>query len=290
MNASLILVGVVNGVLMGLVLSLMASGFNLSLGVANVVNFQYGAFVLWAMYAVFFAWKYWGLSPLFSMPMIALIGFFIGYFMQRWLVSRSLATPEDSQILFAVALLIALQHLAHLAFTGDALYVRDNLLSGTWIVGVVYLQYTYVGAAVLALVFLLGLHLLLNSTSLGRNLRACAQNKLGARLSGLNVEHLYGLAMGISAVCAVVSGCALALIMSIVPERAFEFTLIAVVVSVLGGLGSMTGSIVGGLIVGILTSVFQVMGYGAIAQAVIYAFVVLIFLFRPTGLLRRQGI
>ena len=78
--------------------------------------------------------------------------------------------------------------------------------------------------------------------------------------------------------------------MSIVPERAFEFSLIAIVVSVLGGLGSMTGSIVGGLIVGILSSVFQIMGYGAIAQAMIYAFVVLIFLFRPSGLLRRRGI
>lgn len=290
MTASLILVGVVNGVLMGLVLGLMASGFNLSLGIANVVNFQYGAFVLWAMYAAFFAWEFWGIGPLLSMPFIALVGFFVGYFMQRWLVSRSLKTPEDSQILFAVGLLIALQYLAHLAFTGDALYVRDSMLSGAWVFGVVYLQHSYVGAAVLALAFLLGLHLLLARTSLGRNLRACAQNTLGARLSGLNVDHLYGLAMGISAVCAAVSGCALALIMSIVPERAFEFALLAVVVSVLGGLGSMAGSIVGGLIVGILTSVFQVLGYGAIAQAAIYAFVVLIFLVRPTGLLRRQGI
>lgn len=290
MTLSLILVGLVNGVLMGLVLSLMASGFNLSLGIANVINFQYGAFVLWAMYSAFIAWEHWGISPLFSMPVIALISFFIGYFMQRWLVSLSLKTPEDSQILFAVGLLIALQYLAHLIFTGEALYIRDSLLAGTWIVGIVYLQYTYVGAATLAVVFLLGLHLLLNATTLGRNLRACAQNPIGARLSGLDVEHLYALSMGISAVCAAVSGCALALIMAIIPERAFAFTLLAVVVSVLGGLGSMVGSIVGGLIVGILTSVFQVLGYGAIAQAAIYGFVVLIFLFRPTGLLRPRGI
>lgn len=286
MTASLILVGIVNGVLMGLVLSLMASGFSLSLGIANVINFQYGAFVLWAMYLTYVAWEHWGISPLFSMPVIAVIGFFAGYFMQRWLISRSLKTPEDSQILFAIGLLISLQYLAHLIFTGDAFYVRDNLLSGTWVIGVVYLQFTYVGVAVLAVIFLVGLNLLFNSTRLGRNLNACAQNALGARLSGLNVERLYALSMGISTVCAAVSGCALTLIMSIVPERAFEFTLLAVVVSVLGGLGSMAGGLVGGLIVGILTSVFQVLGYGAIAQATIYALIVLIFLLKPTGLLR----
>jgi branched-chain amino acid transport system permease protein len=282
---SLVLVGLINGTLLGLVFALMASGFNLSLGVARVINFQHGAVVLWAMYAAYFLWAKGGISPLISVIPITLVWYVLGYFLQKYLVSFSLRAPEDNQILFAVGMLTALQFLAEYVFSGDALAVRDEHVGGALIIGNQVLQWSILISALLSLAVLIGLHMLLIRTGLGRNLRACAQNSIGASLSGLDIEKLYAIAMGLSAACAAVSGVSMALFASIVPDRAFEYALLSLVVSVLGGLGNMVGSILGGLIVGIVLTICQVLGYGALAQAIVYSLVFLIFLVRPTGLL-----
>ena len=283
--SSLVLVGLINGTLLGLVFALMASGFNLSLGIARVINFQHGAIVLWAMYAAYVSWDKWGISPLISVVPITAIWYVLGYYLQKYLVSYSLRAPEDNQILFAVGMLTALQFFAEYLFSGDALAVRDEHVSGALIIGNQVIQWSILISALLSLVVLIGLHVLLIRTALGRNLRACAQNSIGASLSGLDVDHLYAVAMGLSAACAAVSGVSMALFVSIVPDRAFEYALLSMVVSVLGGLGNMVGSILGGLVVGIVLTICQVLGYGALAQAIVYSLVFLIFLVRPTGML-----
>lgn len=284
MFLTLLLVGVVSGVLVGLVLALLSTGFNLSLGVSGVVNFQHGAMVLWAMYAAYFFWGKTGLDPYLGALVILPVAFGFGYVLHRALVARSLATPEDSQILFSIGLLIAMQYLAQFFFSTDAHSLVPQDLQGSLIVGPVVLQYTQVAAGGISLAVLIALHLMLSHTDLGRYLHACAQNPTGARVSGLDVDHLSAVAMGIAAACAGISGIALATLAPIVPERAFEYSIMAVVVSVLGGMGSMPGSIVGGLTVGIIVSVCQAMGYGAVAQAIVYMLVFVIFLFRPAGL------
>jgi branched-chain amino acid transport system permease protein len=282
---SLVLIGLINGTLLGLVFALMASGFNLSIGVARVINFQHGANVLWAMYAAYLLWNEWGISPLISVVPITVFWYVLGYILQKYLVSFSLRAPEDNQILFAIGLLTALQFFAQYVFSDDAYVVRDEHISGALIMGNQVIQWTILTSALLSLAVLIGLHVLFVRTALGRNLRACAQNTTGASLSGLDVDHLYATAMGLSAACAAVSGVSMALFVSIVPDRAFEYTLLSVVISVLGGLGNMVGSILGGLVVGIVLTICQVLGYGAFAQAAVYSLVFLIFLVRPSGLL-----
>lgn len=284
MFLSLLSVGVASGILVGLVLALVSTGFNLSLGVSKVVNFQHGAMILWAMYAAFFYWGWSGWNPYLSIVVIAPVAFAFGYLLQRFLVARSLETPEDSQILFSIGLLIAMQYLAQFVFSTDAHSLSAPQLQGSFIVGPVILQYTQLAAGGIALVVLAALHLMLARSDVGRYLHACAQNPAGARVSGLNVEHLSAMAMGLAAGCAAISGIALATLAPVFPERAFEYAILSVVVSVLGGMGSMTGSILGGLIVGIIVSTCQAFGYGAVAQAIVYALVFLIFLVRPSGL------
>ncbi|MDA8251277.1 MAG: branched-chain amino acid ABC transporter permease [Rhodospirillales bacterium] len=285
MIASLLLIGVVNGTMLGLVFALMAAGFNIGLGIARVINLYHGAMVVWSMYAVYLAWDLFGLSPVVSAIPTAVLAFGIGYVLQRYLVVRSLQAPEDNQILFALGLLTAFQFLAQFVFTDDAYSVRDELLQGVLIIGTQVFQVSMLSSALLALVMLTCLHFLFSYTGLGRNLRACAQNTTGAHLSGLDVPHLYAVAMGISAACAAVSGAAMALFVSIYPGRAFEYTLLSVVVSVVGGLGSLMGSMLGGLIIGLVLTVCQVLGYGGVAQGVVYSFVFVIFLVRPAGML-----
>ena len=285
MIGSLLLIGVVNGTMLGLVFSLMAAGFNIGLGIARVINLYHGAMVVWSMYAAYMAWDLFGLSPVISVIPIAVVAFGVGYALQRYLVARSLSAPEDNQILFALGLLTAFQFLAQFAFTDEAHSVRDKLLQGVLIIGDQVFQISMLSSALLALVTLTALHCLFRYTGLGRNLRACAQNTTGAHLSGLDVPHLYAMAMGISAACAAVSGGAMALFVAIYPGRAFEYTLLSVVVSVVGGLGSLMGSILGGLIIGLVLTICQVLGYGGVAQAVVYSFVFVIFLVRPTGML-----
>jgi branched-chain amino acid transport system permease protein len=285
----LLLVGVVSGVLVGLVLALLSTGFNLSLGVSRVVNFQHGAMVLWSMYAAFFFWNATGFDPYVGVLIIVPCAFAFGYLLHRFLVIRSLTTPEDSQILFSIGLLIAFQYVAQFFFSTDAHSLAANDLQGSLLVGPLVLQYTQLAAGAVSLAVLLALHLMLKHTDLGRYLHACAQSPTGARVSGLDVEHLSAVAMGIAASCAAVCGVALATLAPIFPERAFEYAIMAVVVSVLGGLGSIMGSVLGGLVVGIIVSVCQAMGYGSLAQAVVYALVFVIFLIRPTGLVGRKA-
>lgn len=285
MIGSLILIGVINGTLLGLVFALMASGFNLSLGVARVINFQHGAIVLWSMYVAYAVWNWLGLSPLVTVIPITIVWYGLGYLLQRYLISYSMRAPEDNQILFAIGLLTALQFLAQLIFTDEAHAVRDPHLGGSLIIGSQVIQLSILVSACLSVVVLIGIHLLLATTPIGRNLRACAQNTTGANLSGLDVDHLYGVAMGLSCACAAVSGVSMALFISIVPERAFEYSLLSVVVSVLGGLGNMVGSILGGLVVGIVLTICQVLGYGTLAQGIVYSLVFAIFLIKPTGFL-----
>ncbi|PLC54057.1 branched-chain amino acid ABC transporter permease [Pollutimonas nitritireducens] len=285
MLLTLLMVGVTSGILGGLTLALLSAGFNLSLGVSRVVNFQHGAVVLWSMYAAYTLWDATGINPYLGIFLLAPVAFVIGYFLHRWLIVRSLETPEDSQILFSIGLLIALQYLAQFFFSADARSLVPEGMQQSIIMGPLFLQYTQIAAAAVSLLVLVLLHLMLTRTDLGRKLHACAQNPTGARVSGLNVEHLSAVALGIAAACAAVSGTALATIAPIFPERAFEYSIVAVVVSVLGGLGSMSGSILGGLIVGIIIAVSQVMGHGDLALAIVYALVFLIFLVRPTGLI-----
>lgn len=290
MILTLLFVGVVSGVLVGLVLALLSTGFNLSLGVSRVVNFQHGAMVLWAMYASYFLMLKMEANPYLGALLIVPAAYAIGYVLHRALIVRSLSTPEDSQILFSIGLLIAMQYLAQFCFSADAHSFVPQGLQKSFLVGPLVLQFTQIAAGAVALVILLVLHLLLKRTDLGRKLHACAQNPIGARVSGLDVEHLSAVAMGIAACCAAFSGIALSTLVPIFPERAFEYSILAVVVSVLGGMGSMTGSVFGGLIVGIIVSVCQAIGYGALAQAIVYALVFVIFLFRPTGLISAKSL
>jgi branched-chain amino acid transport system permease protein len=289
MILALLLVGVASGVLVGLVLALVSTGFNLSLGVSRVVNFQHGAIILWSMYGAYFLWRATEWNPYVSVLLLVPAAFLFGYLLHRLLIVRSLATPEDSQILFSIGLLIALQYLAQFEFSTDAHSLPASQLQGSVILGPVVLQYTQLVAGGVALVVLAALHLMLARTDLGRFLHACAQNPTGARVSGLNVEHLSGVALGLSAASAAISGIALATLAPVFPERAFEYAILAVVVSVFGGMGSMTGSILGGLLVGVIVSTCQAFGYGAIAQAIVYALVFVIFLVRPTGLVGAKG-
>jgi branched-chain amino acid transport system permease protein len=281
---SLVEIGVVSGLLLGLVYALMSIGFNLSLGIARVVNLQHGAAILWSMYAAYFGWTRWGINPFFLVPLISVVAFFYGYAIQRALLDRALTVPEDSQILFSLGLLIALQYLAQYFFTTDSLMLEPASLAVVVTVGELYLQYSQLAAAALAIAGLVLLHLLLRHTDLGRNLRACAQNSAAAKMCGLNVRHLYAVAMGISCVGAAFAGVAAATLVPIVPDLAFQYAIMAVVVSVLGGLGSVTGSLVAGLIVGVAVCLLQAFSYGAIAQAMLYAVVFVVFLVRPTGL------
>ena len=288
MIATLLYIGVSSGVLLGLVFALVSTGFNFSLGVSRVVNLQQGAVILWSMYGAFFIWSKLGVDPYLALVVLTPFFFFVCYAMYRLLVLHSLKLPEDSQILFSLGLLIALQYLAQFSFTTDVRSLAAEELQGSLLIGPLVIQYSRIIAGLVALGVLAAMHFMLVHSDLGRHLRACAQNPVGAKVCGLDVEHLSAVALGISAACGAISGVALATLVPVYPDRAFEYAILAIVVSAVGGMGSMTGSVLGGLLVGVIVSICQSMGYGSLAQAIVYAMVFLIFLFRPTGIVKAQ--
>lgn len=277
-------IGVVTGVLLGLVFALMSTGFSISYGVARIINFQHGGIILWAMYATFLAYRFAGIHPYTLLVPLTAAAFLLGYWLHRGLVRRSLHTPEDSQVLFAIGLLIGLQYLSQVAFGTDVRNVHDPWLQRSLRLGPLFIQNAmWMGAGISGLA-LLALQLFLGRTELGRQIKACAQNPVGAWVSGLNVDHLYAVASGLSAALGALGGGVMATITTVIPERGFEYAIVAVIVSVLGGLGNMLGSLVGGLIMGVVTALCQIFGYSGLAQAVLYGSVFVMMVVRPSGL------
>ena len=279
----------VQGVLTGLVYGLMALGLSVIFGVVRVVNFAHGEMMTMASYAAVVAFAAWNIDPLLSMIPIAIIMFAIGYVMQAVLINPFVNRPEHSQFILLAAVAIIMVNGLLMIFGPDSRNVLVDYALDSIQIGPLLVDKVRVITAALALAITAGLFAFFRLSHTGKAIRACADNHLGALVVGLNVKHLYALTFGIGAACVGASGAMMTLLIDTTPVIGPTFTLLAFVIVIIGGLGSMPGALLGGVLIG-LTEALAGLFYDPSAKSMFgFGILILVLLFRPQGLLGRRA-
>ncbi len=275
---------ILNGVMLGAMYAIIAVGLTLIFGIVRVVNFAHGEFLMIGMYAVFILSQRFGLSPYAAALPAVLLLFALGALIQRFIIQRLLNADEHIQIFATVGLSTAFINLALMLFGADLRAVDMPWARQSATVGPFNVLYGHVVILVAAIALVAGLHVFLQTTALGRAIRATAQNRYAARLMGVKVERIYVIAFGLGAACV---GLASALIMPLYPASptiGAYFVLTAFVVVVLGGMRSIYGAFFGAMIIGVVDSLSGYYIAPDLKEVVYFAIFILILIFKPTGL------
>jgi len=278
----------VAGVLTGLVYGLMALGLSVVFGVVRVVNFAHGEMMTIAMYLAVVLFAQFHLDPLLMLVPIAGVLFVAGYALQTGLINPFITRPEHSQFLLLVAIGLIIVNVLLILFGPDARSVQTSYAYDSFEIGplIVDASKLYAGAA--AIVLTAVLFGFFRFTRTGTAIRACADNYTGAQIVGLNVKHLYALTFAIGAACVGAAGAIMTLIIDVTPMLGPSYTLLAFVIVVTGGLGSMPGALLGGVLIG-LTEAFAGLLFTPSAKSMFaFGILVLVLLFRPQGLLGKR--
>jgi branched-chain amino acid transport system permease protein len=279
--------GLLNGFLFGGVYSLMAVGLTLIFGVMRVVNFAHGDMMVWGMYLAYLSSLRLGLDPYVSFVLCAAALFVLGWAVQRGLVNRIIDAPHEMQILLMLGVALVLENAALVSFGPEPRRVRSALSLATVWAGPFFLDVARVVTFALALVLTGLLSLFLFKTDLGRLMRAAADNPYGAAIIGADVKRVYGVAFGMGAACVGAAGALLAPFYPFQPSVGLSASVTSFNIVIIGGMGSLPGAFLGGLLVAVAESLGAVFLSPSLKELVSFSLLILILLFRPAGLLGR---
>jgi branched-chain amino acid transport system permease protein len=278
----------VGGVLTGLVYGLMALGLSVIFGVVRVVNFAHGEMMTIAMFiaVVLFAWFH--LDPLVMLIPIAAVLFVFGYALQASLINPFVRRPEYSQFLLLVALAIVIANTLLIVFGPDARSVQTSYAYESFQLGPLIVDAAKLYAGVAAIVFTGALFAFFRWTPTGKAIRACADNYTGALVVGLNVKRLYALTFGLGSACVGAAGAMVTLIVDATPMMGPSYTLLAFVIVITGGLGSLPGALLGGVLIGLTEALAGLLFTPSAKSMFAFGILVLVLLFRPYGILGKR--
>jgi branched-chain amino acid transport system permease protein len=277
------------GVLTGLVYGLMALGLSVIFGVVRVVNFAHGEMMTIAMYAAVMLFSAWQVDPFLAAIPIGAGFFALGYLMQAGLINPFITRPEHSQFMLMVAVAIIMVNGMLMAFGPDARNVQIGYQLESWEIGKILLDKPRVYAAAMALATSAALFAFFKFSLTGKAIRACADNHLGARVVGLNVKHLYALTFGLGSACVAIAGCMMILLVDVTPSLGPAYTLLAFVIVIVGGLGSLTGALLGGVLIGLSEALAGLFIQPSAKSMFGFGLLILVLLFRPQGLMGRKA-
>jgi branched-chain amino acid transport system permease protein len=276
------------GILTGLVYGLMALGLSVIFGVVRVVNFAHGEMMTAAMYAAVVLFSVFHLDPFLSVLPVAAAFFALGYALQAGVINPFITRPEHSQFLLLVAIAIILVNGLLMGFGPDARSVQLDYQLESFALGRILFDKARVYAALLAVAASFALFAFFRFSLTGKAIRACADNHLGALVVGLDLKHLYALTFGLGAACVAVAGCMMVLLVDVTPVLGPSYTLLAFVIVIVGGLGSMGGALLGGILIGLSEALAGLFIQPSAKSMFSFGLLILVLLFRPQGLLGRK--
>jgi len=279
---------IIAGVLTGLVYGLMALGLSVIFGVVRVVNFAHGEMMTIAMYATTVLFAALKLDPFLALLPVAAAFFVFGYGLQKALVNPFITRPEHSQFMLLVAVAIILVNALLMLFGPDARNVQVDYQLESYEIGKILIDKARLYAAGTALLTAAALFWFFKKTLVGTAIRACADNYLGAKVVGLDVKHLYALTFGLGSVCVAVAGCAMVVLVDVTPGLGPYYTLLAFVIVIVGGLGSMGGALLGGVLIGVSEALAGLLIVPSAKSMFSFGLLILVLLLRPQGLLGRK--
>lgn len=280
---------VVSGILLGGVYGLFSMGFSLAFGVMRIVNFAHGEMVMLAMYLSLFAFTGLGIDPLVMVVLAPVALAALGAVVYLGVYRRFVGRATLQQLLAAIAIALILQSLAQLAFSPETRALRNAWGSQYVLLGSVFVSYAQVTAFVIAVTCVLLVELLLHFTRFGYTIRAVADDAEAAEIVGQNAHRVNLGAFGLATGLAGVAGAVLVTYYPFNPVVGFSLMPIALIATVLGGLGSVGGAFLGGLICGVVQQVTSAVWAPALQDLPLYGLLLIFLAFRPYGLFGRKA-
>jgi branched-chain amino acid transport system permease protein len=280
---------IVKGVLTGLVYGLGALGLSVIYGVTRIVNFAHGEMMTAAMYVavLLFAWA--KVDPMLAIVPVALLAFVFGFALQRTVINPFVTRPEHTQFMLLVAVAMILVNAQLIVFGPDARNVMVDYQLESFQAGALVIDKARAYAALAALAVAAALFAFFRYSLTGKAIRACADNQLGARVVGLDVDRLYALTFGLGAACVGAAGCLMLLLVDVTPMQGPAYTLLAFIVVIVGGMGSLPGALAAGVVIGVSEALAGFYFTPSAKSMFTFALLVLVLLFRPQGLFGRRA-
>lgn len=290
---------IVTGTLIGGVFGLVAMGLTLIFGVLDIINFAHGALLTIGMYIAFVLFDRYGVDPYVAILITVPLLFLLGVIIQRTIIHPARNAPAHNQLLLTLGLALFIENLLLVVFTATPRSIRLEYGRGLTEIGPLAIEFpiriagttitlTKLAAFTFAIFLTAVLYLLLHKTTLGKAIRATAQNKEGARLVGISTDRISLITFGLGAACV---GAAAALVLpflAVDPLVGNTFNIIAFVIVVLGGMGSIPGALLGGLIVGLTQELGVVFAPSSTKLLGVFFVFILVLLLRPQGLLGKK--
>jgi branched-chain amino acid transport system permease protein len=284
LDLTIIGAAVINGILMGGIYTLVASGLTLIYGVLHIINFAHGSMLMVAMFGVFYLVTKLGVDPYLSLIITMPTMFAMGYVLYKYFIGKLSYGKDENILLITLGLSIVIENLALMFFTGDSRTISLSYSDKMFEVGPLLIGLPKVISFVAAMVMCALLGIFITQTDTGRAIRAVAKERMGARLVGIDVDKVFAISFGLGMATLGAAASLLMPIFYVSPTTGHVFVMVAFTVVVLGGMGSFLGAVIGGLIVG-LTESFGGLYLGeSLGQIGISLIFILILLFRPSGL------
>lgn len=283
---------ILSGILMGGVYGLIALGLSLVFGVMRVSNFAHGDLLMIAMYIAVALWDGFGISPYVSIFVVAIIMFFAGVFIQKAAITPILKSEKERSplrlILFTVGLSIFLQNLVLMIKGGAPVTATMPISTKTFIVGDLIVSIPRLLAFALSMLITIVLWFFISKTDIGRAMRAVSQDREVALLMGINEYKTYAIAFGIGAMMLGLAASMISTFLYAFPTMGSSYTLRSYVIVALGGIGSIPGAMIGGLIVGIVESVSAQFMPASYSEVVVFIIFILVLAIKPSGMFGKE--
>jgi branched-chain amino acid transport system permease protein len=280
---------IVNGLLLGGIYALISIGLTLIFGVVRVINFAHGEFLMLSMYITYFSYTFLGMNPYLSLVVGVPLMFFTGMAIDQLIIRPLREAPAYMQVFATVGLSIVLLNLALFLFTGDYQSIHMAFAEKTFRLGSLSLSYAKLVIFFSSILVSIGLFLLLQYTNIGKQIRAIAQDRMAAKLMGINLNRIYMLTFAIGTALVAIAGGLILPVYYVFPSVGVYFVLTAFVVVVLGGMGNMVGALLGGFIIGITDSLSGYYIDPSLKEVVSFIIFLIVLLIRPSGLMGIVG-
>lgn len=279
---------IVNGLLLGGLYAAVGVGFSLVWGVMNVINLAHGAMIMLGAYTTYWVSRLYGIDPFLTVPLSMTFMFILGYLLQEHIINFVVKSGVFMTLILTHGMNIFLVNVAYILWKGDYRSISPAYAGQGLEVGGVIVPYVRLIIVVVALLLAFLLHLFLTYTKTGNAIRATALNKEAAQLVGINIGQIYAITFAIGSAMAGAAGSLMSSILVVTPVIGNPFIGKAFAIACLGGLGTMLGAIVGGLVLGLAETVGAALIGPSFQHAISFIALVLILIVRPEGIMGKK--
>ncbi|MGD0623663.1 MAG: branched-chain amino acid ABC transporter permease [Thermodesulfobacteriota bacterium] len=282
---------IISGILVGVSYAVLAAGLALIFGVMKIINFAHASFAVLAMYfPTFWFLQWWGIDPFISAGIALPLFFILGYLTQRLLIERVIGESESetSTLIMTMGFSLLIDNFILIGWSGAPRIINQPYTLETWRVGKVLVNHAQTYSLLISLVLIGGLFLFLNKTMIGKAIKAAADDPEGCAYMGINLRFVYGVAFALGIAITATGGCLMATYRPFNPFYGESIIVILFASVVLGGMTSIAGALIGGLIIGIIQQLSSLVVSISLQNVAVFMIFVLFLYLRPQGILGKR--